>query len=73
MSEKYDICIVGSGIIGISTAYFLSKSALKICVIDQCEDVALVSSEVNGGQLNPHRVDHLNAYTGKTIHRYGIL
>ena len=65
MSEKYDICIVGSGIIGISTAYFLSKSALKICVIDQCEDVALVSSEVNGGQLNPHRVDHLNAYTGK--------
>jgi len=62
MSEKYDICIVGAGIIGMGTAYFLSDSSLKICVVDQCDDVAKVTSEVNGGQINPHRIDHLQVY-----------
>ena len=62
MDDKYDVCIVGAGIVGMATAYFLKDSNLKICVIDECEDVAMVTSKVNGGQLNPTRVDHLHAY-----------
>ena len=62
MEQKYDICIVGAGIIGMATAYFLKDSKLKICVIDECSDVAMVTSKVNGGQLNPTRANHLNAY-----------
>ena len=62
MNEKYDVCIVGAGIIGMSTAYFLSKESLKICVVDQCSDAAMVTSEVNGGQINPHRINHLEVY-----------
>ena len=60
--EKYDICIIGAGIVGMATAFFLNHSNLKICVVDKCEDVAKVSSEVNGGQLNPTRVDHTHMY-----------
>ena len=63
--DKYDVCIVGAGIIGMATAYFLSQSSLKICVVEQCDDVAKVTSEVNGGQINPTRVDHLHAYIKK--------
>ena len=63
--EKYDVCIVGAGIIGMASAYFLSQSPLKICVVEQCDDVAKVTSEVNGGQINPTRVDHLHAYVKK--------
>ena len=62
MNEKYDVCIVGAGIIGMSTAYFLSKKSLKICIVDECDDVAMVTSKVNGGQINPHRIDHLEVY-----------
>ena len=65
MEDKYDICIVGAGIVGMATAFFLRNSNLKICVIEKCNDVAQVSSEVNGGQINPTRVDHLNAYAGQ--------
>ncbi len=30
-----DICIVGAGITGISTAYMLSKAGFKVCVLEK--------------------------------------
>ncbi len=30
-----DVCIVGGGITGISTAYLLSKAGLKVCVLEK--------------------------------------
>ena len=32
-----DICIIGTGITGIATAYMLLESGLKICMIDKGE------------------------------------
>ena len=34
---EVDVCIIGAGITGISTAYMLSDENLKICVIDKGE------------------------------------
>ena len=30
-----DVCIIGGGITGISTAYLLSKAGLKVCVLEK--------------------------------------
>ena len=30
-----DVCIVGGGITGISTAYLLSKAGFKICILEK--------------------------------------
>lgn len=30
-----DVCIVGAGITGISTAYMLTKAGLKVCVLEK--------------------------------------
>ncbi len=35
MRNKYDVIIIGAGIMGLATAYFLSKSRKNILVIDQ--------------------------------------
>ena len=33
-AEKYDVCIVGAGIAGLTTAYLLSKAGKKVVVVD---------------------------------------
>ncbi len=30
-----DVCVVGGGITGISTAYYLSKAGLRVCVLEK--------------------------------------
>ena len=30
-----DVCIIGGGITGISTAYQLSKAGLKVCILEK--------------------------------------
>ncbi len=30
-----DVCIIGGGITGISTAYMLSKAGLKVCILEK--------------------------------------
>ena len=30
-----DVCIIGGGITGISTAYLLTKAGLKVCVLEK--------------------------------------
>ena len=46
--EKYDIAIIGGGILGNTISYWLSTLYdLKICVIEKEPDVALHSSTRN--------------------------
>lgn len=30
-----DVCVVGAGITGISTAYLLAKAGLKVCILEK--------------------------------------
>lgn len=44
--------ILGAGIIGVMSAYFLRKSGHDVIVIDRQPDVALETSFANGGQIS---------------------
>jgi len=35
MNNTYDIAVIGGGIIGLSTAYYLSKENIRVCVIEK--------------------------------------
>ena len=35
MDQKWDVIIIGGGIIGVSTAYFLAKQNLKVLVLEK--------------------------------------
>ncbi len=39
-----DVCIVGAGITGLSTAYYLSKKGLKVIVVDKSPQIGLKAS-----------------------------
>ncbi|MGM0518719.1 MAG: FAD-dependent oxidoreductase [Campylobacterota bacterium] len=51
--KKYDYVIVGAGIAGCSTAYFLSKYSNSILLIDKNSDVAYGASGAAGAFLSP--------------------
>jgi len=50
--EKYDVIILGAGVIGLSTAYYLSKEGFKIVVIDSSRIYSSASSN-NAGYIVP--------------------
>lgn len=64
--EKFDVCIIGAGIVGMTTAERLQRENLKVCVIDRHSTVARETSFVSSGQLEPKRVDHLIEYSDPT-------
>ena len=51
MDTKNSVAIVGAGIAGITTAYFLGKKGYKIRLFDP-NGVAEECSYANGGQLS---------------------
>ncbi|MDI4482214.1 D-amino acid dehydrogenase [Moraxella lacunata] len=48
-----DIIILGGGVIGTTTAYYLAKAGAKATVIDRQSDVAMETSFANAGQISP--------------------
>lgn len=51
--DKYDIAIVGGGILGTTISYWLSALYdLKICVIEKERDVAMHTSSRNTGLVH---------------------
>lgn len=46
---NYDVIIIGGGVIGCSTARYLSRYDLKVCVLERCEDVCSGTSKANSG------------------------
>jgi D-amino-acid dehydrogenase len=46
------IAVLGSGIIGISTAWWLAQSGHEVVVIDRCSGPARETSLANGGQIS---------------------
>ncbi len=43
----YDVIIIGAGIVGCSTAYYLSQYDLKVAVLEACNDVSMGTTRAN--------------------------
>ena len=46
------IIVLGAGVIGVSTAWFLAKAGHSVTVIDRQREAALETSSANGGQIS---------------------
>lgn len=55
------ITIIGAGIIGVSSAYFLAKSGYEVEVIDRQDGPGLETSFANAGMLTPSMSDPWNS------------
>src|SRR5690625_3201751 len=47
------IVILGAGVIGVTSAYFLAKAGHQVTVLDRQEGPALETSFANAGQISP--------------------
>lgn len=57
------ICVLGAGVIGVSTAYALGHLGHDVIVIDKGKDVASGASHANGAQLSYSYIDPLASPT----------
>ncbi|MEP3890633.1 MAG: FAD-dependent oxidoreductase [Hellea sp.] len=51
------ICVLGAGVVGVSTAYALARLGHEVIVIDKAKEVAAGASHANGAQLSYSHVD----------------
>jgi D-amino-acid dehydrogenase len=49
--------VLGAGVIGVSTAYFLAKSGHQVVVVDRQNGVGMETSFANGGQISASHAD----------------
>lgn len=47
------VIIIGAGVIGVTSAYFLAKAGCEVTVLDRRSAVALETSFANAGQISP--------------------
>ncbi len=47
------VLILGSGVVGTTTAYYLARQGFEVCVIDRQDEVALETSFGSAGQISP--------------------
>ncbi|BCE00207.1 D-amino acid dehydrogenase [Marinicellulosiphila megalodicopiae] len=47
------IVVLGAGVIGVTTAWYLAKSGHEVTVVDRRPDVAMETSFANAGQISP--------------------
>jgi L-2-hydroxyglutarate oxidase LhgO len=53
MAEKFDVCIVGGGLIGLAIANQLARRKQKIVIVEKAENLATEASSNNGGSTWP--------------------
>ena len=53
MRDKYDVIIIGGGVVGCMTARFLSRYKLDILLIEKEEDIGSVTSAANTALVHP--------------------
>lgn len=53
------VVVVGAGVIGVTTAYYLAQAGHKVTVVDRANEVADSASHANGGQLSYSFTDAL--------------
>ncbi len=51
-NKKFDVAVLGAGVVGINSAYFALKQGKSVCVIDRRSAAGLETSFANGGQVS---------------------
>lgn len=51
------VCVLGAGVIGVTTAYFLAQDGHEVTVIDRASSAGLETSFANGGQISVSHSD----------------
>jgi D-amino-acid dehydrogenase len=51
-SNDFDAIVLGGGVVGINTAYWLLRAGKSVCVIDRQPTAGLETSFANGGQVS---------------------
>jgi D-amino-acid dehydrogenase len=51
------VLVLGAGVIGVTSAYFLAKSGHDVTVINPQSDAARETSFSNGGQISPSHTE----------------
>lgn len=54
------VIIIGAGLIGVSTAYFLNQNGHEVLVLDRKEGPGMDTSFANGGMLTPSQAEPWN-------------
>lgn len=49
---KYDVIVIGGGVVGVTTAYYLWKKGLEVAVVERNEFSSEETSFANGGQIS---------------------
>ena len=47
------VIVLGAGVIGVTTAYYLARSGVQVTVVDREGGAALDTSFANAGQVSP--------------------
>jgi len=47
-----NVIVLGAGVVGVSTAYYLAQRGCCVTVVERADDVASATSHANGGQLS---------------------
>ena len=55
------VVVIGSGLMGLVTAYFLVKSGAEVCVVDRQDSAGRETSFANGGMLHASQASPWNA------------
>ncbi|HVA54498.1 MAG TPA: D-amino acid dehydrogenase [Gammaproteobacteria bacterium] len=70
---KRDVIVIGAGLIGTTTAWYLAERGLNVAVVERRENSGLETSFANGGLLTPSEADPWNApgTLGRLLHWLG--
>ena len=57
------LVVIGAGVTGVTTAYFLKKAGHEVTVIDANPYPAMLTSHANGGQLSSSNAEVWNSWS----------
>ena len=67
--DEKPIVVLGAGVIGVTTAYYLMKAGRKVVVVDRQSAVAMETSFANAGEISP---GYASPWAGPDVPRKAI-